>query len=233
MYWIEKLNVTYVFFCSLKNNPSFLLGNSESGELVSIAIANQLLILKLQKSFYVFKCFTTFFNVLRLFQSFATKILITQLCLPFNIKGIVWRKSRQVRSLGPWIRPLTGCLYLRVVRQAVIGGSDGVAQLEERRASNRKVVKPWFDSGRGSASLCPWERHLMLFSTLELSSLPVVVTQPDCKQNSFCVGVVWQTQSIVQHLVQTKKTKIGDWLLSMFSYIIIFESRMESLISFY
>jgi len=29
-----------------------------------------------------------------------------------------------------------------------------------------------------------------------------------CKQNSFCVKVVWQTQSIVQHLVQTKK-KVG------------------------
>jgi len=26
-----------------------------------------------------------------------------------------------------------------------------------------------------------------------------------CKQNNFCVGVVWQTQSIVQHLFQTKK----------------------------
>jgi len=26
-----------------------------------------------------------------------------------------------------------------------------------------------------------------------------------CKQSSFCVGEVWQTQSIVQHLAQTKK----------------------------
>jgi len=25
-----------------------------------------------------------------------------------------------------------------------------------------------------------------------------------CKQNSFCVGVVWQTQGILQHLDQTK-----------------------------
>jgi len=25
-----------------------------------------------------------------------------------------------------------------------------------------------------------------------------------CKHSSFCVGVVWQTQSIVQHLAQTK-----------------------------
>jgi len=27
--------------------------------------------------------------------------------------------------------------------------------------------------------LCPWERHLMLFPTLEPSSLPVVVAQPN------------------------------------------------------
>jgi len=27
-------------------------------------------------------------------------------------------------------------------------------------ASNRKIVKPWFDSLCGSTSLCPWERHL-------------------------------------------------------------------------
>jgi len=67
------------------------------------------------------------------------------------------------------------------------------ALLVERRASNRKVAKPWFDSRSDSASLCPWERHLMLFSTLGPSSLPVGVSQPDektCKQNSFCVGVV-------------------------------------------
>jgi len=29
-----------------------------------------------------------------------------------------------------------------------------------------------------------------------------------CKQNSLCVGVVWQTQSIVQHLVQTKNISL-------------------------
>jgi len=27
--------------------------------------------------------------------------------------------------------------------------------------------------------MCPWERHLILFPTLEPSSLPVVVAQPD------------------------------------------------------
>jgi len=48
-----------------------------------------------------------------------------------------------------------------------------------RRASNRKVAKPWFDSWCGSASLCPWERHLMLFPTLGPSSQLVVVAQPD------------------------------------------------------
>jgi len=64
----------------------------------------------------------------------------------------------------------------------------------------------------------------MQFPTLGPSSLPVVVAQLDerhankqstrcggsawrktCKQNSFCVGVVWKTQSIVQHPVQTKE----------------------------
>jgi len=49
------------------------------------------------------------------------------------------------------------------------------------RASNRKVAKPWFDSRCGSASLCPWERYLMLFLTLGAISLPVVVAQPDDK----------------------------------------------------
>jgi len=38
---------------------------------------------------------------------------------------------------------------------------------------------PRFDSRCGSASLCPWERHLMLFHILRPSSLPVVVAYPD------------------------------------------------------
>jgi len=54
-----------------------------------------------------------------------------------------------------------------------------IAQLVQRRASNRKVAKPWLGSLRGSVLLCPWERHLMLFSTLGQSSLPVMVDQPD------------------------------------------------------
>jgi len=37
-----------------------------------------------------------------------------------------------------------------------------------------------------------------------------------CKQNSFCVGVVWQTQSIVKHLVQTKK--IGSYWFQKWLY---------------
>jgi len=37
-----------------------------------------------------------------------------------------------------------------------------------------------------------------------------------CKQSSFCVGVVWQTQSIVQYLVQTKKKTALFW--SFISY---------------
>jgi len=44
---------------------------------------------------------------------------------------------------------------------------------QKRRASNRKVAKPRFDSQCVSASLCIWKRHLMLFPTLEPSSLSV------------------------------------------------------------
>jgi len=58
-------------------------------------------------------------------------------------------------------------------------GSDGVAQLVEGQASNRKVAKPWFNSRCGSASLCLWEIHLMLCLILGPSRLPVVVAQPD------------------------------------------------------
>jgi len=45
----------------------------------------------------------------------------------------------------------------------------------------------------------------LFFQHTVKSSLPVVVAQSEekRKQNSFCVGVVWQTQSIVQHMVQT------------------------------
>jgi len=46
-----------------------------------------------------------------------------------------------------------------------------------RWASNRKVAKPWFDSRCGSATICLWERYLMLFPILGPSSLPVVVAQ--------------------------------------------------------
>jgi len=41
------------------------------------------------------------------------------------------------------------------------------------------LVNIIYDSRCGSASLSPWEKHLMLFSTLRPSSLPVVVAQPD------------------------------------------------------
>jgi len=42
-----------------------------------------------------------------------------------------------------------------------------------------------------------------------------------CKQNSFYVGVVWQTQSIVKHLAQTKKKwkKINDNSNTEFEYV--------------
>jgi len=48
-----------------------------------------------------------------------------------------------------------------------------VAQLAERRASNRKIAKPWFDFRCGSASLCPWERHLTQSPILGPNSVPL------------------------------------------------------------
>jgi len=47
-----------------------------------------------------------------------------------------------------------------VVRLVVTNGSGGAAKLVERRASNRKVAKPWLDSRYSSALLCLCERHL-------------------------------------------------------------------------
>ena len=58
--------------------------------------------------------------------------------------------------------------------------NQGVAvidQLVGRRASDRKVVDPRFDSRTGNVSLYPRERHFTL--VLGPSSLPVVVAQPD------------------------------------------------------
>jgi len=69
----------------------------------------------------------------------------------------------------------------------------GHNRTKEHWASNRKVSKSWFDSRCSSASLCPRERHLMLFPILGPSSLLVVIARPrkTCKQNNFSVGVVW------------------------------------------
>jgi len=38
-----------------------------------------------------------------------------------------------------------------------LGCGAGVAHLVERRASNRKVMKPWVDFRCVCALLCPWE----------------------------------------------------------------------------
>jgi len=52
-----------------------------------------------------------------------------------------------------------------------------MAQLVKCRACNRKVAKPLFDSRCSSASLCPWERHLMLFPTWGQAVLHVLVAR--------------------------------------------------------
>jgi len=59
------------------------------------------------------------------------------------------------------------------MRHIVHGMSMAAVQLSWLRiqASNQKVAKLRFDSRCGSASLCPWERHLMLFPILGPSNL--------------------------------------------------------------
>jgi len=77
-------------------------------------------------------------------------------------------------------------------------------------ASNRKVANPWFDYRCGRASLCPWERYLMLFPhfwSKQSTRCGGPAWRKTCKQNSFWIGVVWQTWSI-QLLVQTKKKMV-------------------------
>jgi len=72
------------------------------------------------------------------------------------------------------------------------------SSIVECRASNWKVAKPWFDFRCGSVSLCPWERHLMLLPTWGQAVYPLwwLSLSKTCKQNSFCAGVIWQTQNI-------------------------------------
>jgi len=79
-----------------------------------------------------------------------------------------------------------------------------VAQLVEHRASNWKIAKPWFDSRCGSASLCPWETHSILFPILGPSSLPVVVVQPDERQAN-------RTASVLEwYMTNTEDTTSGS-----------------------
>jgi len=115
-----------------------------------------------------------------------------------HIRGKIGRNVRKCRQ------------HVRERIASFYGDRDGgVALLVECQASNRKVAKRWLDSRCGSTSLCLWERYLMLFFILGSSSLLVVVPQPDERHASrtiICVGVIWQTQSIVKYLVQTKKT---------------------------
>jgi len=47
-----------------------------------------------------------------------------------------------------------------------------------------------------------------------------------CKQNSFSVGVVWHTQSIVQHLVKRRKFLTSSSVISPFLSL-IFEAMLE------
>jgi len=77
---------------------------------------------------------------------------------------------------------------------------EGTWLFAERRASNRKVSKPWFDSRCGSAVLCPLERHLTLIPILGQSNLPGEA-QPEAEHR--CRGGKSDTKH--KQLLQTKQ----------------------------
>ena len=59
---------------------------------------------------------------------------------------------------------------------------DGKSSEVERRASDRKVTDPWFDSRTGNASLCPWERFFtFIFPIVAKQFISVVVAQHEEK----------------------------------------------------
>jgi len=73
------------------------------------------------------------------------------------------------------------------------------SSLVDHWASNRKVAKPCFNSRCSSMSRWPWELTLnaVFHLTKQSTHCGGPAWRKTCKQNSFCVGVVCQTQSIV------------------------------------
>ena len=63
------------------------------------------------------------------------------------------------------------------IRELTSGDDSSVV---ERRASDRKVADPWFDSRIGSTLLCPWERSLRLLNKYYYFPF-----------ESNCLSVVW------------------------------------------
>jgi len=120
---------------------------------------------------------------------------------PFSLRSWEGRMERACPTRS--LRPYQGGQLQQFCRSTKQRRRGSV----KRRASNRKVAKPWFDSRCGSASLCPWEKHSMLFPTWGQAVYPLwwPSLTKDMQTEQLCVGVVWQTQSIVQYLVQTKK----------------------------
>jgi len=58
--------------------------------------------------------------------------------------------------------------------------------------------EPRFDSRCGSTSLCPWERHLISrLGPKQSTHCGGPAWRKTCKQNSFCVGVVWHGMHLV------------------------------------
>jgi len=71
-----------------------------------------------------------------------------------------------------------------------------INSLVECRVSNWNVAKPWFNFWCGSASLCPSLNVISHLGAKQSTHRGALAWLKTCKQNSFCVGVVWQTQSI-------------------------------------
>jgi len=101
----------------------------------------------------------------------------------------------------------------------------GGAQCVERQASNRKAVKPWFDSQCGSAL----ERHLMLFHLGDKQSTRCggPAWRKTCKQNIFCIGsgmtdTEHTTSGSNEDLDPSDKSKWKFWYTSLVQAGLIF-----------
>ena len=73
--------------------------------------------------------------------------------------------------------------------------SGGDSSVVERRASDRKIADPWFDSRTGNASLSPWQRHYTPISHLNQAVYrlwwPSLVKDLHKNPKKGCSALVW------------------------------------------